>query len=63
MGEMFVHILWTDDICSSQLHMQEFSGKFVTTITIEKHTQKTEDSVRGVVVASGYMAARRRHLD
>ena len=32
-------ILWTDDLCSSQLHMQEFTGKFVTIITIKKRTQ------------------------
>ena len=39
MGEMFVPILWTDDLCSSQLHMEELSGKLVTNITIEKRTQ------------------------
>ena len=60
---MTVPILWTGDLCSSQLHMQEFTGKFDTNITIKKVHKQTEDSVRGVVVASGVMAARQRHLD
>ena len=64
MGEMLVPILWTDDLCSSQVHMHEFSGKFNTNITIKKNVHKhVEDSIRGVVVASGYMAARQRRLD
>ena len=43
--------------------MQELTGKFVTNIHNKNIHKQTEDSVRGVVVASGVMAARRRHLD
>ena len=63
MCEMFVPILWTDDLCNSELHMHEFSGKMVTNVMIENIRKRTGDSIRGVVFASGYMAARLRLLD
>ena len=64
MSEMTVPILWTDDLCCLQLHMHEFSGKFITNIHNRKtYTNEQTDIVRGVVDASGVMAARRCHLD